>query len=324
MTSLPSTNVADSTDPRLEQARRHVRHKEFADAIALFEQLLAEEPTCVAALEGLAAAQFLNGDLDGAVEAYTRITRLDVRNGKALINLGAVYNRQGEYAKAADAVRRGIQREKKSAQGYYNLGIAQKHLGQKSMAVNAYREAIRLDPQMVEAYLNLANLYLEMGSTSQAVDHYKKALEVNPEFERARHGLLAAESADGAARKAFSPFGRLVDTERTGAKGSAVCVRNLSQTERFEDRQGLHAKAVKATAATKAFLNHCRDELLPSLLALSRAVAQSTETPAAIVKYYDMFDAAVARNAVLRRELKWAVLEIRAHEELMNTPDLEP
>jgi tetratricopeptide (TPR) repeat protein len=307
----------------LKLAQRHVRHKEFAEAVAQFQQVLAQDAKHLGALEGLAAAEFLAGNLQAAASHFTRLSQLDFRNGKSLINLGAVYNRMGEHRKAADALRRGLQREKKSAQGYYNLAIAQRQLGQKTLAINAYREAVRLDPQMAEAHQNLANLYLEMGSVKQAIEHYRLALEIDPEFDRARRGLAAAEQAQEETKRSASPFGRLVDTERTGAKGATTIVRQLSESERFQDRKQLHELSVKTRATAKAFLNFCRDELEPSLLALSRAIAQGTEkNRMAIAKAFDAFDTACQKGVNVRRSMKRAVLEVRSHEELMNTPDL--
>ena len=307
----------------LKLAQRHVRHKEFPEAVSQFQQVLAQDETHLGALEGLATAEFLAGHLEEAAAHFTRMSQLDFRNGKALINLGAVYNRMGEYRQAAEALRRGLQREKKSAQGYYNLGIAQRHLGQKSMAINAYREALRLDPQMAEAHQNLANLHLDMGSVKQAVEHYRKALEINPDFDRARRGLAAAEEAQGEAKRSASPFGRLVDTERTGARGATTIVRPLSESERFQDRKHLHELSVKTRAMAKAFLNFCRDELEPSLLGLSRAIAQGTgKNRMGIAKAFETFDTAFQKGVNVRRALKRAVLEVRAHEELINTPEL--
>ena len=306
----------------LKAAQRHVRHRKFAEAVAQFQQVLAHDDHNMAALEGLAAAEFLAGHLEQAAAHFTRITQLDFRNGAALINLGAVYNRMGEYQQAADALRRGLQREKKSAQGYYNLGIAQRHLGQKTLAINAYREAIRLDPQMAEAHQNLGNLYAEMGSTKQAIDSYQRALEIKPDFDRARRGLAAAEQAYEESRRTASPFGRLVDTERTGAKGISALARTLSDAERLQDRRQLHELAVKVRATGKAFLNFCRDDLEPCLLALSRAVAQGTDNKLGIARAFDAFETACRRGIDLRRALKRSVLEVRGHEELMNTPEL--
>ena len=307
----------------LKLAQRHVRHKEFAEAVSQFQQVLAQDDRHLGALEGLATAEFLAGNLEAAAAHFKRMSQLDFRNGRALINLGAVYNRMGQHRQAADALRRGLQREKKSAQGYYNLGIAQRKLGQKTLAINAYREAIRLDPQLAEAHQNLANVYVEMGSAKQAIEHYRRALEINPDFDRARRGLAAAEQAQEESKRTSSPFGRLVDTERTGARGGATVVRELSDSERFQDRKHLHELSVKTRATAKAFLNFCRDELEPCLLALSRAIAQGTEkNRMGIAKAFDAFDTAFQKGVNVRRAMKRAVLEVRAHEELINTPEL--
>jgi cytochrome c-type biogenesis protein CcmH/NrfG len=309
-------------DGLVKQARRCIRHKFYPQAITLFQQALALHENRADAHEGLATALFLSGDYPKAVEHFSRVSQLSPRDGKCLINMGAVYNRMGDYNKAVDALRRGIQKEKKSAEGYYNLGIAHRHLDQMSMAVSAYREAVRLAPDMAEAHQNLANVYLEMGNTSQAIFHYKAALEVRPDFERAQRGLSRAENAVVAAKKAISPFGRLVDEPAATVKAAAQSNRHLTDAERFEDRLVLHNCSQQLKTHVNALLKQLKEDLVPGLLKLNRAVAQGDEAPSVLLKAHQDFQAAVARCTELRKNMRRSIIELRNHEEEMNKPEV--
>jgi len=271
----------------------------------------------------MATASFLSDDYESAVTHFNRMTQLNPRQGKSLINLGAVYNRMGEYRKAIDVLRRGIPKEKSSGQGFYNLGLAYRRLEQSSMAISAYREAIRIDPEMAEAHLNLANVYADMKNYQQAIVHYKQALEVRPGFDRARRGLEHVQQALKQSKRSISPFGRLVNTETSGPRATLVVERQLTDEERLADRKAVHSLAHDIETAARDLVKMLQAEFGPSLLALNRCVAQPDESPSVITDAYEDFHTALNHCNELRRRLKRKILELRAHEELMNTPKLE-
>jgi tetratricopeptide (TPR) repeat protein len=317
-------DATNELDDLVKQAQRCVRKGETQRAIELFLQALARDDQRLEIYEGLAAAHFQKGDFAEAAAHFVKISLLKPTDGKCLINLGAVYNRLAEHKKAVDALRKGIAKEKRCPQGFYNLGIAYRGLNQSSMAVSAYREAIRINPGMAEAHQNLANIYVEMGNHQQAILHYKKALEINPDFERAKRGMVQAENAALTARGAISPFGRLVDEKAYGAKTATQADRPLTEQERQEDRQRVQLLCLEIEAAASLWLQHLKGELEPALLALNRIVAQKSDPSLSMARALTAFRAANEKSSDLRRQLKRKLLELRAHEELINTPDLQP
>lgn len=311
-----------NVDEVIDKARRHVRRKQFDKAIALFTAAVEADDRRLEAHEGLATAYFLSGDYEQSISHFKRMTHLDTRNGKALINLGAVYNRTGEYSKAIDVLRRGIQKEKSFSEAYYNLGMAYRGLGQSAMAVSAYKDAVRLSPEMAAAHQNLANIYVDMGNNQQAIIHYKYALEIKPEFDRAQRGLAKAENAIKQARKSISPFGRLVDASKLAVKGTPGGGKILTATERLQDRQAVFSIAAEIESGSNHWLAILDDEFESSLAALNRAVMQVNEAPAALTKASEEFQDVLSACIEIRTKLKQKLLELRAHEELMNTPRL--
>lgn len=298
------------TDVLCKQAAKRLRQGDLAGATDLFQQVLSADPDHKKALEGLAAAEFQSKNYSAAVEAFEKLTRLVPREARTHINLGAVYNRMGEYAKALAACRKGLARDRKRAEGYYNMGLAHRGLGQAAMAVSAYREALRLNPQMAEAHQNLANALFSVGNFQQAVVHYRKALEIKPDFERARVGLARAEDAIQKAKAAISPFGRLVDFN--AARSDEVRFRQLSDDEQVADRRRVFALANGIAGAAAAFLAQFRDEFVPRLVVLDRAVAQGE--PGHLVEAYESFCESVARAGSLRAAFKAEVNKLREHE----------
>ncbi len=265
-------------DEVLQAARNCVRQRDYAQAIELFQQVLAQQPNHVAAHEGLATAAFLSDDYDLAIEHFKKVTMFDPRRSEALVNLGAVYNRKEDYQSAVACLRKALAKDRKSATAYYNLGLAHRGLGQSSMAVSAYKEAIRLCPEMAEAYQNLANVYTDMGNSTQAILHYERALALRPDFERAQRGLQRARAAKLEADRSVSPFGRLVDpVGQSRGPLARTPVRELNDQQRFDDRTTVHRLIKEAEQSASALVHQVRSELEAQLLTFTRAFAQSKD-----------------------------------------------
>lgn len=302
----------------LNEARRHVRHGRFVEAIEILQRLLAENDADVSLHDAIGSAYFLAGNNELAAQHFERIIRLTNNPGKALVNLGAVYNRVGEFQKAVDSIRKGIQFEKKSVEGYYNLGVAHRRLGQHAMAVNAYKEALRLDPEFAEAHQNLGNVFLDQGLPEQAAAHFRKAIALKPTLERACRGLADAERACQLAKQAISPFGRLVDTS-VGQHADESGLRPLSAEEREMDRRRLHELSKDVETAAGELVAVLTGPLDETLTTLEKRLAMG-KIDGVLQEAGDEFAQAIAAVEEARRALRRKVLELVAHEEIQHSP----
>lgn len=301
--------------------RRCVRHQDADGAITAFSKALTLDERSIPVHEGLAAAYFLKKDYEKSADHFKKVTMLDPRQSKAMINLGAVYNRMGNFSKAVDVLRKAIQKEKSSGEAHYNLGLAYRGLNQQAMAVSAYKEAVRVAPQLASAHQNLANIYVDMGNFQQAILHYMKALEIDPEFERAKRGLENARSLSDQAKKTVSPFGRLVDPKVLGPKAAPRVERRMTDLERAQDRMTVFNLLTDTAESANVLLKLIRDQFEPAIMALGRTLSDSIEGPTTLTRDYRTYLAAFKNAHEGRRALKRTVLQLRAHEEMMNTPD---
>jgi tetratricopeptide (TPR) repeat protein len=304
------------------EGRRCVRHQDPDGAIAAFNKALALDERAIPVHEGLAAAYFLKKDYEKAAEHFKKVTLLDPRQAKAVVNLGAVYNRMKDYNKAVTILRKAVQKDKSSGEAHYNLGLAYRGLNQLSMAVSAYKEAVRVAPQMAAAHQNLANAYVDMGNFQHAMIHYRKALEIDPNFERAQRGLEHAKTLSTDAKNSVSPFGRLVDASAMGPKTAPKVERQMSDLERAQDRMTIFNLLNDVGESANFFLKSLREEFEPALATLSRDLSQSTEGITGLPRDYRQFLTTFKEAHESRRALKRLALQLRAHEEMMNTPDV--
>lgn len=302
-------------------ARECLQMEQIKQAKELYDKAVASDIDSAEAHDGLAMIALMDSDYPTAITHFLKLTLLQPVEARHFTNLGAIYNRTHEYAKAVDVLRKAIQRDKRSAEAYFNLGIAQRKLKQWQMAISAYREAARLNPKMAEAHQNLGNVYVDMSNLPMAIMSFKKALEIKPEFERARVALEKAESAANSAKEAVNPFGRLV-TQVHQMNAKSQMVRELTDAERYEDRHEIKHIADEIEKLSKTCLEFLKQKLEPALLELQRTMAEGSSAQVALVDVAEQFHAATNQWTDLRKALKRKVLELRAHEELINSPEV--
>ena len=303
-------------------AQECLKLQQINPARELFEKALGLDIDCAEAHEGLASIQFLEGDYDAAAAHYIKLTLLRPQEASYYTNLGAVYNRAGEFQKSIDVLQKAIQRDKKSAEAYYNLGIAQRKLKHWQLAITAYREATKLNPKMAEAFQNLGNVYIDTGNWPMAIINFKKALEIRPDFTRAQAGLEKAELAASSAKEATNPFGRLVKAEAQQGGASLEMMRELSEAERYADRHKVKQLSDEIERMSRSCLEYLKTKLEPAIIELQRTMAEGGASQSSLADVADDFHAASNQWQDLRKLLKRKVLELRAHEELINSPEV--
>ncbi|TWT62591.1 tetratricopeptide repeat protein [Rubinisphaera italica] len=301
-----------------------IRQRQFEEALVLLESIGDGDPSeLLDVYEMQAMCYFRTKQYEQACTCYQQLAEEHPQSATPLTNLGAVYNRMKKFPEAVSSLRNAIQRDKHNFDAYYNLGFAHRNSGHPELAIPAYKEAIKLNPQFDQAHLNLANAYLDVNNNRQAVIHYQTALNINPDLEAATRGLKKAQDREIQSAKNTNPFGRLVDVTQLSHRKSASAIKTLNIVEREKDRQEVQRIAKAIRNAARHVSEEVREKMEPALLALTRALIDGENHPEMITQYYNQFHAAIPKFEEGRRYLKRSVLELRGHEEPMNTPDLD-
>ncbi len=306
---------AEDFEALCAQARSAVQDRQLDTAIGLFQRALTIAPDDATAHDGLATAYVLAEDFDHAIEHFEKITLLKPRDPKAYVNLGALYNLKKDYQNAATVLRKAVQRNTKSADAYYNLGIAEKGQHQLALAMSAYRECLKLKPEMTEAHVNLANCFVEQKNYKKAIEHYELALRHRPDFGSAKRGLNHVKTLMANEKDSAAPFGRLVDTERLDRNAAtAANARELSDDERFEDRQFLMLELADALDAAEKFWLHVRDHLEPALLQVGKVLSHDADNRGAVMDAADDFHESLKFANSIYERIDNSRLSLKEHE----------
>jgi len=258
----------DDFGPALEKARGRHKAGRFAEAEALYRQILDARPDTPVVLSKLGAALAAQGKFDDAREALERAVErdpglaeahnnlggvlqiqgnleaavqslrraLDIDPGQAAahISLGNILMRQGETEAAAASYRSGIGIDPDFAQAHNGLGAAMLALGQLDDAETAFRQALERDPDHAETHSNLGNLLRTRGKLDEAVESFGHALALRPDLVEAHANLGNTLKSRGDMEDAVASFRRALTLDPENAETHW----NLAQVLLLQGRLG--------------------------------------------------------------------------------------
>lgn len=172
------TEPSVAQEELLAQANAAVSASEYQDALSLFRELLAENPTLVDAHLGLGRTYEAMGDLQKAEPAYRRATTLEPENFDAQVGLGRVLTSLQKYNDAINAFHRALIIRPDNLEA--NMGMAMAYLkqNQAQQALAFAQKAVELAPADGEARVNLAVALERVGRNAEAIAAYETALEL--------------------------------------------------------------------------------------------------------------------------------------------------
>jgi len=127
-----------------------------------------------------AEAQYIQGNLDGAIQAYEQAIRLAPDDVNLYVPLTRLLVLKGRPEEAVDWGEKGVDVAPESAPAWAVLGLAYDWAGRVPEAIEACLRAVELDPAYAEAYAYLAEAYTDDGRVEKGLEAAQKALELAP------------------------------------------------------------------------------------------------------------------------------------------------
>ena len=104
------------------------------------------------------------GEIDSAIENFTKAIELSPDLAIAYSNRGVAYGEKGDIDRAIADFTEAIELQPDFADAYYNRGIAYHEKREYDRAIVDYTMTIGLKPDLVEAYNNRGDAYSEKAS----------------------------------------------------------------------------------------------------------------------------------------------------------------
>jgi predicted O-linked N-acetylglucosamine transferase (SPINDLY family) len=169
----------------------------FAQAEAIFRQVLAQQPNHAEALHWLGITYYQTGKNAAAIELIKKSIALNPESSIYYCNFGVVLSAQKQIAAAIAAYQQSLRLKPDNASALYNLGNAYTDVCQFDAAIQCYQHALSLNPNNLGACLNLGEAYRLSGKLSQAIDCYQKILLTQPQHIDTLFNLAFALETQG-------------------------------------------------------------------------------------------------------------------------------
>jgi superkiller protein 3 len=151
---------------------------EYDVALAIFQDILAENPTITTAYLGIGEIHLVRKDYAKAEPAYARAARLEPRNFDAQYGHGLALQMLNRFVEAVRAYHRALTIDPDSVKANTNLATSYVQLRDPAKALTFAEKAVEVDPSNGPARANLGAIYEELGQYHDAVDAYIAALEL--------------------------------------------------------------------------------------------------------------------------------------------------
>jgi tetratricopeptide (TPR) repeat protein len=130
------------------RAAEATRGGRTAEAVALWQAVLAVEPRHLAALVQTAQAAWNAGDVPAARAAFTRAAEVEHGNPRRWVNLAMVLERQGDEAALEAALQRALTIEPRELMALLMRGRLHERAGRRAEAAAAFGAAVAVAPPM--------------------------------------------------------------------------------------------------------------------------------------------------------------------------------
>lgn len=162
-----------------------------------YRRLMARDPGCHEALQGLGLVMHQRGRDDLAVSMITQALDLCPERSDYHYHLAEILRATGRAGEAIDAYRAAIERADNRADYFSGLASALMEQGSNTDAIRAYCRALQLAPDDAEIHNDLGNALADAGDADAAVEHLRRAVALVSGYADAHHNLAVALKASG-------------------------------------------------------------------------------------------------------------------------------
>ncbi|MEG4067956.1 tetratricopeptide repeat protein [Microcoleus sp. Pol11C2] len=194
----------------LRQAEHLMETGDREEAIAIYEQIISLDTSCVQARINLGFLKQENGEVDAAMSHYREALALNPNIPQTSYNLAKIFEEQGQVEEAIAHYEQALFAEPNFVPALINLAVALQEKGGLFRASELYRRALEIQPHSWEAYNNLATVLQEQGNLEEALEYYHKALELLPDFVEAINNLGRTFLEKGAVEDAIACYRRAI------------------------------------------------------------------------------------------------------------------
>ena len=206
---------------------------ELDQAIEAYTKALSIRPDYAEACYNMGNTLHDQGKLDEAIEAYEKALSLKPVYAEVYNNIGITLQEQGKLDEAMEAYEKALSLKPDYAEAYNNIGITLQEQGKPEKAIKAYEKALSIKPDYAEAYNNMGNTLQEQGKLDEAIEAFEKALSLKPDYAEAYNNIGITLQKQGKLGEAIEAYKKVLSIKPDYAEAivNASSLRNqISET----------------------------------------------------------------------------------------------
>jgi len=169
-----------SRDVRHHIARLYIEHKDFPGAMAVLEELIADDPGDLDAQLRMALIYGEQKEYPKAIDRLLEILKARPAELKVRDYLGFLYEESKDTKKALETYTFNVQLEPSFFEGHLHLGVLQYRLKQFPEAIEHLGRAVALNPKQPEGHIVLGLAYLQKEQFEKAAQAFEEGIHHNP------------------------------------------------------------------------------------------------------------------------------------------------
>lgn len=144
------------------------------------------------------AFKYNQGDMDGAIAAFSEALKLDPKSAQAYGGRGAAFAGKQDYAMALADLDRGVALAPQQTELLLNRGITREHHGDSDGAIADFTRVLTIDPTVAGAFSERGKVKAGKGDKTGAMADFDQAIKVNPKWVDAhfQRGVLRQGGGD--------------------------------------------------------------------------------------------------------------------------------
>ena len=175
----------------LEAAEALFNAKQYDQAIAAYQSVLAKVPSLTLVNLQIGNAYRLKKEYDRALAAYGQVLESDPTNERARIGIGITHLEKGDLQTADDTLTALAGEKTAAREAFYFLGEVRRARGRPGEAAGLYQKAADADPAWPKPILRLGDVAAERGDREAALGFYEKVIGLAPDSSEAAEAKAA-------------------------------------------------------------------------------------------------------------------------------------
>lgn len=202
---------------------------------------------------GEAEAAKDQGNYDAALAMFQEILAENPTITVAYLGIGDIYMDKQEYPKAEPAYARAAKLEPRNFDAQFGHGLALQMLNRFVEAIRAFQRALTINPDSLSANLALATTYLQMDEPKSAVIFAEKSVQLDPANGSARVNLGAAYEKVGRNADAIEQYFTAMELVDDTPPLMMNLINVLSEERRYQEAVNTAENLVKIAPSANAW-----------------------------------------------------------------------